>query len=35
VLGQTLGARALLGIALVVAASIGVARGSGRAPIAV
>jgi inner membrane transporter RhtA len=35
VLGQALSARALLGIALVVAASVGASRGASRAPIAV
>ncbi len=35
VLGQALGARALLGIALVVIASVGAARGSTEAPVAV
>jgi inner membrane transporter RhtA len=35
VLGQNLGARALLGIALVVVASVGASRGTRKAPIAV
>jgi inner membrane transporter RhtA len=35
VLGQELGARALVGIALVIVASVGASRGAARAPIAV